>query len=341
MRSKLVGALHHPTRTLRALPAIAAARIAAIRQARRVPAVSRMVRAAYAEPRGSQHRILLSSSRRWYGLEAADAASRKRAGQLNSDTWLAQTSLFEQGLKLELGVSPIGSGDLQVHCSSGDVIESQIFLRGFYEELTVLQLYPELMLPGSSAIDVGANIGLHTLVMASLAGGQPPARVFAYEPRPSIVRRLQENLELNHLADRVIVRQIGLWSEAGRIHFNQEDQNFNQGGGRYDPASDFLIDVTSLDADRQGLGDRVGVIKIDVEGAELQVLQGAQQTLAAHRPAIILEHNSPPWTLLQVRAAIPYAVEIIRIPNTLHERPAPIQDDAQLHGYNNLLLRPR
>lgn len=311
-----------------------------IRFARRNRKVIQMVLAAYTHPQSFEHKIILRNWEKYYGIEKVASHTQAKADELNQEIWKAQCALFNSSAGMELGAFKIGFKDLRIYCSSASVLESQVFLRGFYDEITSLQLYQELVSKDSIVVDVGANVGVHTLALAVLVADSPTGRVIAYEPRASLARRLRDNLELNNLADRVTLREVGVWVDSGRIGFNEDVDNFNQGVGHYDANCAFTIEVVSLDKDLSQIKTKLSLIKIDVEGAELQIIQGARTILSTHRPYLIIEYNSPPWTLEQIQAAIPYPVQILRIPNTFYEQMRLIEKDTDLHGFNNLLLRP-
>ena len=119
--------------------------------------------------------------------------------------------------------------------------------------------------PGRVTVDVGANSGYYTLTFASRCR----ATVVAYEPDPDARRRLAENLQLNPgIAPWVDVRAVAV-GQAG------------------------TPGTVALDAD-VAAAPRVGLLKVDVDGGEADVLAGAQRLLADHRPDVILETHSQP-----------------------------------------------
>ncbi len=151
--------------------------------------------------------------------------------------------------------------------------------------------------------DVGANIGLYSLGLSTLS---PKGRVFAFEPSPHAVEFLKTNLRRNR-ADNVNAFATALADHEGTVSFH--DVPFftagsftadDEGWLQSDAVGSNLVRVpcTTLDAFVEDYGvDRVDVVKIDVEGAELAVLQGATRTLAAHRPTVVMEFNSFAFTL--------------------------------------------
>jgi hypothetical protein len=118
--------------------------------------------------------------------------------------------------------------------------------------------------PGAVGIDVGANYGFVSMVMAAAAGST--GRVFAFEADPIVFTGLQRNVELNALQQRCQMMLTFVAAES-------------QGGER--TAIDDFIDAQRL--------DRMDFLKIDVDGPELQVLVGARRTLVRFRPVVVVE----------------------------------------------------
>jgi FkbM family methyltransferase len=159
--------------------------------------------------------------------------------------------------------------------------------------------------PDAVCLDVGANIGLYSLGLSSLA---PRGRVYAFEPSPSAYGHLQENLKVNR-ATNVDACNLAVSDSTGTVHFH-DFSFFSAGSFSSDEGSllssesygsqSFEAATTTLDefvADQKL--DRVDFIKVDVEGAELSVLAGAEKTLATYRPAVVLEFNTFGFTIHQ------------------------------------------
>lgn len=153
-----------------------------------------------------------------------------------------------------------------------------------------LDLMRQLLRPGSWVVEVGANVGTHTLPLARAAG--PTGRVIAFEPQRIVFQTLAANVALNSLTN-VECRWEAAGAEPGSIvvpTINYESDN-NFGGlelGKY--ATGERVPVTTVD--RLDL-PRCDLLKIDVEGMELDVLRGAAQTLARLRPVVYLENDRP------------------------------------------------
>lgn len=152
-------------------------------------------------------------------------------------------------------------------------------------------------LGGQVVYDVGAFHGLLTLFFARHA-----RTVVAYEPNSWNYNRLLGNIQANTLSN-VVLRQVAVGSSAGEA--SMVFSSLTPGGGSIDPdvgnriraaeerSSTEHVQVTTIDADIADHGLPATLIKIDIEGFELEALLGARQTLTAHHPALFLElHGS-------------------------------------------------
>jgi FkbM family methyltransferase len=139
-------------------------------------------------------------------------------------------------------------------------------------------------------VDVGANIGIHTLRWAAGAAG---AHVYSLEPSPETRERLLANVRRNGLESAVTVEPFAVSDAAGRATFYHcRDGAFSslRDTRRQELASSFEVEVTTLDAfvGARAL-DRLALVKIDVEGFEEQVIAGGRRTLEALRPDLFVE----------------------------------------------------
>ena len=147
-------------------------------------------------------------------------------------------------------------------------------------------------------LDIGANTGLLSLLAAA---SSPAVQVVAFEPLAPVRRRLEDNLRLNPgLAQRITVEPFGLSRSAGEFPFYETINDHGlvttssslelghaQHAGQY---REHRIATRTLDGWAATLDDApIRVIKCDVEGHEHAVLEGGWQTLARHRPFIVIE----------------------------------------------------
>ena len=170
---------------------------------------------------------------------------------------------------------------------SNDVyIGRALDLYGEYSEGEV-RLLDQMIRPGMTVVDVGAHIGAHTIFFAKKAGSK--GRVVAFEPQRVLYHILCGNLALN-LLHNVTAINAGLGSKAARATLPRI--NYARGGnfGGYGLDKWDGEDVPVLPLDSYHL-ESCHVIKIDVEGMERNVLEGAQKTLAEHRPLLYIEND--------------------------------------------------
>jgi FkbM family methyltransferase len=150
--------------------------------------------------------------------------------------------------------------------------------------------------PGVVVYDLGANMGYFTLCMARRVG--PDGRVFAFEPDPEMADRLERNAELNGIGNVTLVRA-AVWCEEGWVTFRRSDPRISpdRGLGQILPGSEQQgdrISVPTITLDGFSVwAPPPGLIKCDVEGAEVEVFDGARSLLERARPVIICEMHAP------------------------------------------------
>jgi FkbM family methyltransferase len=142
--------------------------------------------------------------------------------------------------------------------------------------------------PGAVVYDVGANVGFYTLLAAKLTG--PTGRVYSFEPLPRNLQFLNRHVALNGLNN---VRVF-----AGAVADRPGVARFDDSGipEMAHIAADGALEVATFQLDdllEKGAIRPPNVIKIDVEGAEVEVLKGAQRLLAQNRPRLLLATHGP------------------------------------------------
>ncbi len=147
---------------------------------------------------------------------------------------------------------------------------------------------------GDVFYDLGANIGLFTLVAARCVG--PAGKVFSFEPDEENAARLRRNIARNNFTN-VSVVESGVWSSTTMLRFATSPASSpDRGAGTFVTSrasdSDRPIPCVSID-DFVRSHPAPTAIKCDVEAAEIEVLKGALATFARHRPWILAEMHSP------------------------------------------------
>ncbi len=151
--------------------------------------------------------------------------------------------------------------------------------------------------PGDTVIDVGANIGLVSLVAAWRVG--PAGRVHAFEPNPVVYEQLRWHVETNRLS-QITALPLGLGDREETLELNVPGRG-NLGAGTFSPIpARYRGEVSQRSAARIVRADslpelRVAgnlVIKLDVEGFELRALRGLEPLIERHRPLLISEVNA-------------------------------------------------
>lgn len=155
--------------------------------------------------------------------------------------------------------------------------------RGLFFEAMELEELRKVVKPGAHVVDIGANTGNHTVFFA---GPMRAASVIPFEPLPAAANVLRATVERNGLRSVDLSRLlVGVSDRAGRAGLVfSERGGLGATGLRPDPQGDIV--VATLDS---MLSAAVDLLKIDVEGMEMQVLSGAEETIRRWRPMIFIE----------------------------------------------------
>lgn len=141
---------------------------------------------------------------------------------------------------------------------------------------------------GDAFLDVGANVGAYTVLAAGVCG----ATCTAIEPIPTTYAALLANLRLNGLEARARALNVGVGASEGTLRFTRSLDTTNHVVADGEDAAGDVVDVAVTTIDVVTRGQRPKLMKIDVEGFEMQALAGAEETLAARElEAIIIELN--------------------------------------------------
>jgi FkbM family methyltransferase len=196
--------------------------------------------------------------------------------------------------QLAIKLDPAGFNEIRM-CRSGPIIYNKhdIYVGGSlrkYGEFSTGEqaLFRQIVLVGSIVVEVGANIGAHTVELSRFVGVD--GEVYAFEPQRIVFQTLCANLALNQCAN-VFAKQAALGAESGMILVPALDpavrSNFG-GVSLMNVSAGEPVDVLTLDElDLPACH----VLKVDVEGMEVEVLRGAQRTLDHYRPIMYLEND--------------------------------------------------
>jgi FkbM family methyltransferase len=157
---------------------------------------------------------------------------------------------------------------------------------GSYEHEKQLALQRAIR-SGDVVYDIGANVGFYTLLSCVLTGDR--GHVFAFEPLPGNVRYLREHLAINHIPNCTVI-EAAVAGQDGEARFAPA---VSRSEGRLSATGEIVVRTIALDsAIASGEIKPPAVMKIDIEGAEVECLRGAKNTIRNFRPTIFLATHS-------------------------------------------------
>lgn len=173
-------------------------------------------------------------------------------------------------------------GGITYDLDLSEVIDRSIFLGGWEPE--TVHFLRSTIQSGDVVIEVGANVGAHTLILAERVGAQ--GSVYAFEPTEFARAKLETNLRLNpKLAGRIVVRtELVTNHEHATPNLSLRSSFPVDGPGRPDE----MIDARSMALDDLQLS-RLDLLKIDVDGYDYKVLQGSTAIIDRLRPRVLIE----------------------------------------------------
>ena len=237
-----------------------------IRMAKRVPALGKSALTIWAR---LDRR--LRSNRRWFAGELATALDHK----------VRVRARLTNGMRMDV--------------IWNDFIGAEIYYNGCYEPASV-ELVTFLLERGMVFLDIGAHVGQYTVIASGTVG--PTGQVHSFEPAPHTFELLSGNVQLNKL-ENVRLNSLALSSSEGAGTLFLSDamhDGFNSLRPPYQCGSGRTCEVTCLTLDgyleANGVR-RVDLIKMDVEGAECEVLNGAAALLQGENPPLILLEFNP------------------------------------------------
>jgi FkbM family methyltransferase len=180
---------------------------------------------------------------------------------------------------------------LRMKIDPSEFLQAHLYLFGSYELPTIRHIR-SFLTPGAVCIDVGAQMGYLSLAMATSAGRT--TLVHAFEPEDINAARFRENMALNNI-ENVQLHREAVSNIEGTLHlFLSKTANAGTHSTLYNERTvteeSIQIPATTLDAFARATNlPRLDLIKVDVEGAEFEVIQGADSVLRTYRPRVILE----------------------------------------------------
>lgn len=186
-----------------------------------------------------------------------------------------------------------GIGQLPLFLNPDDASLTPEMWAGRLWEATETRWFTESLRPGDVVVDVGANVGYYTVIAALLVGDK--GRVYAFEPDPVGFEILQRNVTLNGL-NNVILEQKAVAREAGTLRLflaeeNKGDHRIYQPAGEDRPAIE--IEAVQLDEYLSARETSIDFLKVDTQGAELAILEGASATIRASSDLVMAVEYSP------------------------------------------------
>lgn len=177
----------------------------------------------------------------------------------------------------------------------GDLISSCMYTYGEWSERELRLLIEYLLKPGDNVIEVGSNIGSHSIPIAKRIG--PEGKLYCFEPQQIPYQLLNGNLAINNILNTQTFRWV-VSDKPGavRLQDHQSLQEENLGcyfvpnnvvetGGNWTLINNLDMIIDNI------VQKKVSLIKVDVEGMEERVLRGAQQSIQKYKPYIFVENN--------------------------------------------------
>ena len=188
---------------------------------------------------------------------------------------------FPQGPQIFALAAPLTGRRMRLHWQS-----HKAYVFGTYEPAVIRAIQQHVLL-GWTVLDLGAHIGYYTLLLAELVG--PEGKVMAFEASPEIFAVLKENVHLNECSN-VVLENRAVAASSRRLALRRNDA-YPLSATSSILSGRVAVEVEAVALDQLlGSGfDRVAFIKMDVEGAEAEALQGMRELLRRDHPLLLIE----------------------------------------------------
>lgn len=175
----------------------------------------------------------------------------------------------------------------KIRCYPHSPVASSVMYYGLPDPMEMRFLL-RFLSAGDVFLDVGAHLGLYTVLASSVAG----VHVVALEPSTAAFARLQENIELNSIHDQVTAIQQAAGNQVGQARLSMGCDAMNGLSHEFEQSEEVAITTVDHLLGQLNRGE-VAAMKVDVEGFELDVLDGARTMINRCHPAIVVEVNDP------------------------------------------------
>lgn len=170
-------------------------------------------------------------------------------------------------------------------------VDEVIYKTGVWEP-EIVELIETYLPQGGTFVDIGANIGFHSLFAADVVGDS--GKVFSFEPLPRLQEQMKKSIVANGFKN-IVVEPVALGFTSGTARLSLVDENIGASSLQdvaEDRAVSAVVEVPVSPLDSYGdRFSRLDLIKIDIEGSELEALKGGEAILHRFRPIIILEFS--------------------------------------------------
>ena len=200
----------------------------------------------------------------------------------------------------------VASAGGKLAVDTGDIVGRVLTASGVWEP-HVTEAFRARLGAGDVCIDIGAHVGYYTLLASKLVG--PRGRVYAFEPSPGAYRALEQNLARNGSRNVTALNvAAGADGSTGVLYELAEGRSGNSSlsprlldsphAGSADQYASVEVDICAVDTRVPAHElDRVRMIKVDVEGYEVEAMRGVERILAAGAPLAVIVELSPEWSL--------------------------------------------
>lgn len=189
-------------------------------------------------------------------------------------------------------------GNFYMQVNPAEHIQQQLFWYGYYEK-SLGDILKKLVKPGDVFLDIGANIGYFSLLIANHVS---TTKVISFEPVSDLFQKLKDNISINDFKNITAINAaVGEMNVERELFLSGSD---NLGMSSFQQPENFsgqkeMVKVITIDEwfKRAGLA-KIDIIKLDVEGSELAALTGMKEILPNFKPIVIVEINSETLSMI-------------------------------------------